>query len=72
MADTWMTTTLTPFGMMSAAPAVGSMIALGWTLWHDWPRLGPRSPRAPARPAEQDGQPTVRASTTVPNDEEKL
>jgi hypothetical protein len=43
-AGTWITITLILFGVMSAALAVGLTTALGWVLWHNWPRLDPRSP----------------------------
>jgi hypothetical protein len=39
VAGTWITITLILFGVMSAALTVGLTTALGWALWHNWPRL---------------------------------
>jgi hypothetical protein len=35
----WITITLILFGAMIAALTVGVVTALGWALWHNWPRL---------------------------------
>jgi hypothetical protein len=46
VAGTWITITLILFGAMIAALTVGVVTALGWALWHHWPRLsGQRAPR---------------------------
>jgi hypothetical protein len=57
VAGTWITITLILFGVMSAALAVGLTTALGWALWHNWPRLSPRPPCGPVRPAGHGGHP---------------
>jgi hypothetical protein len=72
VAGTWITITLILFGVMSAALAVGLTTALGWALWHNWPRLGPRPPCGPARPARHGGHPTTGLSPMVPNDRGEL
>jgi hypothetical protein len=67
-AGLWITIPLILFGMMSAAVTVGFTTALGWALWHYWPRLSPRPPCGPSRPAGHGGHPTTGLSPTVPND----
>jgi hypothetical protein len=42
VAGTWITITLVLFGAMIAALTVGVVTALGWALWHNWPRLSGR------------------------------
>jgi hypothetical protein len=39
VAGTWITVALVLFGAMIAALTVGVVTALGWALWHNWPRL---------------------------------
>jgi hypothetical protein len=46
VAGTWITITLVLFGAMIAALTVGVVTALGWELWHNWPRLSGRAHRA--------------------------
>jgi hypothetical protein len=67
VAGTWITITLILFGVMSAGLAVGLMTALGWALWHAWPRLGARPPCGPLRPAGHGGHPNTGLSPTGPN-----
>ena len=48
-AGTWITITLILFGVMSAALVVGLTTALGWALWHYWPRLSEQGARSAPR-----------------------
>jgi hypothetical protein len=44
-AGAWITIALILFGAMIAALTAGVVTALGWALWHNWPRLkGQRAP----------------------------
>jgi hypothetical protein len=45
VAGTWITIALILFGATIAALTFGVVTALGWALWHNWPRLsGQRAP----------------------------
>ena len=72
VAGTWITIALILFGVMSAALAVGLTTALGWALWHYWPRPGRRPPCGRARPTGHGGHPTTGPSPMVPNDRGEL
>jgi hypothetical protein len=43
VAGTWIAITLILFGAMIAALSVAVITALGWALWHNWPRLSGQS-----------------------------
>ncbi len=38
VASIWIVPTLVIFGAMTAALALGVVTAVGWALWHHWPR----------------------------------
>jgi hypothetical protein len=59
VAGTWSTITLILLGAMVAGLTVGVVTALGWALWHHWPRLsgqgapGIRKDETPRRPPDE-------------------